>query len=167
MIQDKPLQLTVSHLFGELTWLFTQSPKHNGLPIAELIWQLMPAIARRQFHLFREGERAVGVAIWALLDERGERSFIDGQFYPPYVGEEAWDAGDRLWLINLLCPFANDQNKQADVMFGDLVTGAFKGRAFKMLYIDPESGERHVVSVDADTGQRLSHFVTEHVEHIK
>lgn len=28
--------VTISHLFGELAWLFTQSERHNSLPISEL-----------------------------------------------------------------------------------------------------------------------------------
>jgi cytolysin-activating lysine-acyltransferase len=156
-------QVTISHIFGELVWLFTQSPRHAALPVGELAWQLMPAIARRQFHLFREGDRPVGAAIWASMDESGEQCFLEDRFHPPHVGEDAWSAGDRLWLVDLVAPFATEENKQADVMFGDLVTGPLKGRAFKMLHVDPETGARQAIPVAADTGERLSRYVAEQV----
>lgn len=147
--------VTISHIFGEFAWLLTQSARHNALPISELTWQTMPAIARRQFHLFRDGDRPVGVATWALLNETSERLLIEGLFHPPHAGEEAWSSGDRLWVIDIVAPFSTDENKQVDVMFGDLVAGPLKGKAFKMVYVDPASGERKPVKFDADTGARM------------
>jgi cytolysin-activating lysine-acyltransferase len=153
--------LTVSHIFGEMVWLMTQSARHAGLPTRELAWQLMPAIANRQFHLFHEGERPFGVALWAMLDEANEQKLIGGTFHPPYADAADWQSGDRCWLIDLVAPFADDTNKQADVMFGDLVTGVFKGQPFKMLRVDPASGERQVVAIDGDLGERLSDHLRE------
>lgn len=115
----------------------------------------MPAIVRRQFHLFRDGDRPVGAATWALLDEANERLLIEGRFHPPHAGEEAWSSGDRLWVIDIVAPFSTDENRQVDVMFGDLVTGALKGRAIKMLHVDPTTGARKPVAFAADTGVRM------------
>lgn len=67
----------VSHVFGELVWLFTQSSRHAALPAAELAWLLMPAIAARQFHLFRDGGRPIGAAVRASVDSEGERCLIE------------------------------------------------------------------------------------------
>lgn len=153
--------LTVSHIFGEMAWLMTQSSRHSGLPIAELAWLLMPAIANRQFHLFHEGSRPVGAAIWAMLDETNERKLIDGTFHPPLADAADWISGDRCWLVDVIAPFANDVNNQADVMFGDLITGALSGRKFKMLRLDPASGERRVVPIDGSAGDRLTHHLAE------
>lgn len=139
----------------------TQSPRHGGLPIAELTWMLMPAIANRQFHLFHEGDRPVGAAIWAMLDETNEQKLTDGTFHPPQADASDWTSGDRCWLIDLIAPFADDTNKQADVMFGDLVTGVLKGRAFKMLRVDPAGGEGQVVPFDSSIGDRLSGYLKE------
>ena len=158
---DETPPLTVSHIFGELVWLMTQSPRHSGLPIAELAWMLMPAIANRQFHLFHEGDRPVGAAIWAMLDETNEQKLIDGTFHPPQADAGDWISGDRCWLIDLIAPFADDTNKQADVMFGDLVTGVLKDQPFKMLRADPATGERHVVPIDGDLGERLARHLSE------
>lgn len=152
--------LTISHIFGELVWLMTQSSRHSALPIAELAWTLMPAIANRQFHLFHEGERPVGAAIWGMLDDLNEQKLLEGKFHPPQAGASDWISGDRCWLIDLIAPFADDTNKQAEVMLGDLVSGVFRGKPFGMLYVDPITGERRPVLMASDVGERLADYLS-------
>lgn len=147
---------TVSHILGELTWLLTQSKRHQSLPIAEITWLLMPPISHGQFHMFYDGEKPVGAAIWAMLDEASERKFEAGEFMPPHAGVDDWKSGSRRWLIDLIAPFATAENKQAEVIFADLVTGVFKGKDFKMLKIDPDTNTPQIVAIDSDFGMRLA-----------
>lgn len=46
--------------------------------------------------------------------------------------------------------------KHSDVMFGNLVTGVFKGQTVKMPRVDPAGCERQVWQSTGDLGERLS-----------
>jgi len=148
--------VTVSQALGEITWLLSQSPLHRAIQVADLGWLVMPAIVRRQFHLFRDGERPVGVALWALVNENAARKIRHGVFKPENQLQDAdWSSGDTLWLVDLVAPFASPQNRHREIMFGDLVTGVFAGRHFYTQQFDPASGQQRVVEVTADTSARL------------
>lgn len=148
--------VTVSHVLGEITWLISQSPLHCNLRVADLAWLVMPALAHKQFHLFRDGDKSIGVALWANLDAEGERKIAEGLLQPGnQLSEADWMAGDRLWLVDLIAPFATAENRHREVMFADLLTGKLKGRAFKTLRLDPAGGERKIVEIAADAGDAL------------
>jgi cytolysin-activating lysine-acyltransferase len=53
-----------------------------------------------------------------------------------------WKSGDRLWLLELISPFANAENKLSETMLLDLVKGPFAGKSFSLHRNDPESGAR-------------------------
>lgn len=151
-----PKPVTVSHILGETVWLLSQSSGHADVTAVEMNWLLMPPILRRQFHMFREGERPIGAAIWAMLDEAGEQKVMKGlRETGAKLDDAEWTAGDRLWLIELIAPFATVENRHAELMMADLITGPFSKRAFKMLRKNPDSGESQVVSIPSDMGERL------------
>lgn len=153
---DKKRPVTVSHVFGEIVWLLSQSEQHANITAGDMSWLIMPPILTRQFHIFREGERPIGVALWAMLDEAGERKVIQGLRATSAKLEDAeWTAGGHLWLVELVAPFATAENRHAELMMADLVTGPFSQRSFKMLSTDPHSSDQQVVEVPADVGQRL------------
>lgn len=159
---DSKKGITVSHVFGEIVWLLSQSKPHLDLTVQDMNWLVMPSIHRHQFQIFREGERPVGVALWALLDDAGERKITKG-FRSPYTKLEdaEWSAGDRLWLIEFVAPFSTTDNRHAELMMADLVTGPLANRAFKFLRTDSAVGEMQVVSVPADAGATLVKGVKE------
>lgn len=160
-----PKPVTVSHIFGEIVWLLSQSSRHAAVTAAEMNWLLMPPILHRQFHIFREGERPIGAAIWAMLEEAGEQKVMKGLRETGSQLEDAeWAAGDRLWLIELIAPFATVENRHAELMMADLITGPFSKRAFKMLSKNPDSGESQVVSIPSDMGERLVQGTLEKME---
>jgi cytolysin-activating lysine-acyltransferase len=148
--------ITVSHLLGEMAWLLTQSPLHRALTIGDLEWLVMPALIHRQFYIFREGDRPVGLALWAKCDAAAEAKLDKGMIEPENrLTLEEWVSGDRLWLVDLIAPFASQENKQREIMFADLVSGPLKNQAFKFHQTDPQTGKRSVKTVDADTGDKL------------
>lgn len=147
--------ITVSHLLGEVTWLFTQSPLHRVLPVSALELLAMPAILNEQLFVFRDGERTVGVALWAYCDEKAEKKLHAGVLSKGnMLTLEDWRSGDKLWLVDLIAPFSNAQNRQADIMMADLVSGPLRGKAFSYHRID-KSGKREVVEVRSDAGDKL------------
>jgi cytolysin-activating lysine-acyltransferase len=147
---------TVSHVLGEITWLLSQSPLHRALPIEALEWLVMPALIVRQFYIFRDGDRPVGVALWAQCGPAAERKLQGGMIEPENrLALEEWTSGEALWLVDLVAPFATDANRQREIMMADLICGPMLGKAFKFHQLDPESGRRVVRSIEADAAERL------------
>lgn len=146
--EPNPAPHTVSHVFGEITWLLSQSEAHRNIPVGDLGWLVMPPILKRQYHLFRTGMRPVGVALWAEFDTATEEKVLGMISGDAIRLEDAdWSSGNRLWLIELLAPFTTSENRQAELMVADLVAGPFAGRSFVMLPTDADSGKRTPISV--------------------
>lgn len=151
--------ITVSHLLGEIAWLFTQSPLHRALPISCLETLAMPPILKEQLYVFRDGERPVGAVFWALCDKNVEQKLEAGILSDgSMLTLEDWSSGDSLWIVDLIAPFANEENRQADIMMADIISGPLKGKAFNYHRID-KSGKREVVNVAADAGDKLQEAV--------
>lgn len=147
---------TVSHMLGEMTWLLTQSPLHRGLSIGHIEWLLMPALIHQQFYVFRDGDKPVGLALWAKCNAQAEKKLQGGMIEPENrLTLEEWTAGDAIWLVDLIAPFANEQNRHREVMMADLISGPLKGKAFNFHQTDPRTGKRTVQKVTADAGEKL------------
>lgn len=147
---------TVSHLLGEMTWLLTQSPLHRAFAIGDLEWLVMPPLLSEQFYVFRDGDRPIGLAIWAETNAEGEAKLERGMLEPENrLTLEQWSSGDRVWLVDLIAPFADQINRHREIMMADLISKPLKNRAFAFHHTDPESGARAVQRVDADAGERL------------
>ena len=147
---------TVSHVLGEMTWLLTQSPLHKALPIEAIEWLIMPALIHEQFYIFRDGERPVGMALWAKCSPQAEAKLERGMIEAENrLTLEDWKSGDAIWLVDLVSPFANAENKHTEIMIADLISGPLAGKAFKFHQTDPATGRRTAQSVDADAGERL------------
>lgn len=151
---------TVSHMLGEMTWLLTQSPIHRGLAIGDLEWLVMPALIHQQFYVFRDGEKPVGLALWAKCRPEAEAKLERGMIEPENrLSVDEWASGDTIWLVDLIAPFADETNRQREIMIADLISGPLKGREFKFHVTDPATGERTVRTVAADAGERLKEAI--------
>lgn len=151
-----PQPPTVSHLLGEMTWLLTQSLLHRAMQIGDIEWLCMPALLKQQFYLFRDGDRPVGLALWAKCGPEAEKKLEKGMIEPGNrLTLEEWSNGERVWLVDLIAPFATNQNRQREIMIADLISGPLKGVEFRFHQTDPATGERKVQTVDADAGEKL------------
>lgn len=147
---------TVSHFLGEMTWLLTQSPLHKALAIGDLEWLVMPALIHQQFYLFRDGQQPVGLAMWAKCGPQAIEKLEGGMIEPENrLTLEEWTNGDQIWLVDLIAPFANAENKQREVMIADLITGPLKAKEFRFHQTDPNTGKRTVQTVTAEAGEKL------------
>ncbi|TFI58513.1 toxin-activating lysine-acyltransferase [Sphingomonas parva] len=152
--------VTISHLLGEMTWLLTQSPLHRAMQIGDIEWLAMPALIHQQFYLFRDGDRPVGLALWANCGPEAEAKLDRGMIEPENrLTLEEWTSGDTIWLVDLIAPFATPENKQREIMFADLISGPLAGKAFKFHQTNPATGERTVQTVQADAGQKLKEAI--------
>lgn len=147
---------TVSHMLGEMTWLLTQSPLHRGFSLADLEWLVMPALIHQQFYLFRDGDQPVGLAMWAKCTPAAAAKLDRGMIEPDNrLTLDEWSSGDQVWLVDLVAPFANADNKQREMMIADLISKPLKGVEFRFHQTDPVSGKRTVQTVAADAGDKL------------
>jgi cytolysin-activating lysine-acyltransferase len=147
---------TVSHLLGEMTWLLTQSPLHRALAIGDLEWLIMPALIHEQFYTFRDGGQPVGLALWAKCNAVAAKKLDGGMIEPVNrLTLDEWVNGDAIWLVDLIAPFANAQNKHREVMMADLISGPLAGKAFNFHQTDPATGKRTAQTVGADAGEKL------------
>ncbi len=148
--------ITVSHLLGEIAWLLTQSPLHRALQIGDLEWLVMPAIVYRQMYIFRDGDRPIGLALWAKCNAEAEAKLDRGMIEPENrLTTEEWQSGDAIWLVDLVAPFADETNKHREIMLADLISGPLANQAFKFHQTDPNTGARIVRTVEADAGAKL------------
>lgn len=151
-----PTPPTVSHMLGEMTWLLTQSPLHRNLSIGDIEWLLMPALIHQQFYVFRDGDKPVGLALWAKCNEAAEKKLEGGMIEPANrLTLEEWTSGEAIWLVDLIAPFANQENRHREIMMADLISGPLKGKAFNFHQVDPKTGNRTVQRVEADAGEKL------------
>jgi cytolysin-activating lysine-acyltransferase len=158
---------TVAEALGQIVWLLSQSPMHRELRIKELEWSFMPAVLHEQFRVFRFGplpgsenldqaafaklgltkegleQMPLGVAIWARLSEAAEAKLERGE----KLAAEDWRSGDRVWLVEMISPFATPENKLSEAMLLDLMQGPFKTTAFNLHRTDPKTGRRDKVHV--------------------
>jgi cytolysin-activating lysine-acyltransferase len=147
---------TVSHMLGEMTWLLSQSPLHKVLAIGDLEWLVMPALIHEQFYMFRDGDQPVGLALWAKCLSAAVKKLDRGMIEPENrLTLEEWANGDQIWLVDLIAPFANAENKHREVMMADLIAGPLAGQAFNFHQTDPATGKRTVQAVAADAGEKL------------
>ena len=152
--------ITVSHLLGEMTWLLTQSPLHRAFAIGDLEWLVMPALIHQQFYIFRDGDRPVGLALWAKCRPEAEAKLERGMIEPENrLTLEEWSNGPNIWLVDLVAPFADAQNKHREVMIADLISGPLSGKEFKFHQTDPATGQRTVQTVAADAGEKLKEAI--------
>lgn len=151
---------TVSHVLGEMAWLLTQSQLHRALAIGDLEWLVMPALVHRQFYIFRDGERPVGLALWAKCNAAAESKLDRGMIEPENrLTPEEWNSGPAIWLVDLIAPFADQSNKHREIMIADLISGPLAGREFKFHVTDAATGQRTVQTVGADAGARLKEAI--------
>jgi cytolysin-activating lysine-acyltransferase len=157
----------VAEALGQIVWVLSQSPLHRELRIKDLEWSFMPAVLHEQFRIFRFGplqglesvdpksfapagltrealeQLPLGVAIWAKLSASAEAKLEKGE----RLSHDEWRSGDRVWLVELISPFATPQNKMSEVMLLDLMQGPFRNEPFNLHRTDPTSGRRDKIRV--------------------
>jgi len=161
---------TIAEALGQITWLFTQSPVHKHLKIADLEWSIMPAILHEQFRVFRFGplpglesakpedflpgftkdgleQMPLGVALWGFLSDAAEAKVENGE----RLTADEWKSGEKLWLLELVTPFAAPENKLSEIMLADLLNGPFKNKRFSLHRTDPKTGRKDKVTLGGDS----------------
>ena len=127
-------ELTVSHRLGEMVWLLSQSPKYQQLRLADLEWMVMPAILLQQYHLFYDDQfKPTALALWVSVSQPVEERIkeLALRYEPMVLTVEERRSGDRLWLLELVAPFATRQNQQAEKLLITLKANLFNNQPFR------------------------------------
>jgi ACP:hemolysin acyltransferase (hemolysin-activating protein) len=93
------------------------------------------------------------VAIWGKLSEVAEAKLERAE----RLSGEDWKSGDRIWLVELISPFATPQNKLAEAMLLDLMQGPFKDAVFHLHRTDPATGRRDKIRMAGHLKARANH----------
>jgi cytolysin-activating lysine-acyltransferase len=129
---------TLSHVLGEVSWLISQSPLGRNLFVADLEWFVMPPLLLEQFRLYPMADgRPAGLLLWARITEETEQRLIAGN---PRLAPHEWNAGDRLWLIELIAPFGGEEE-----MLEDAKRTIFAGQSFRYQVAGPDGPEVRIV----------------------
>lgn len=130
---------TVAAALGEITWLLSQSPNHrHALFLADVEWLVMPALMHGQYRMFYTKGRPVGVALWAFVSRTVEQRLAAGG----RIGTEDWRSGDRVWLVEIIAPFGNQET-----MLEDVRTTSLADRKFRFIRTQP-NGRRETVELN-------------------
>jgi cytolysin-activating lysine-acyltransferase len=102
---------TVSQVFGEITWLMSQSPTYKNLFIADLEWKVMLPMMLQQFRLFYDQAKPVGVLFWAMADEDTAKRIAAGE---TKLRPQDWKSGDKRTLVEVIAPFGGAEEMVKD-----------------------------------------------------
>jgi cytolysin-activating lysine-acyltransferase len=119
---------TVATLFGEIVWLFSQSPKHKNFFVSDLEWLVMTPILLKQFRVFYAQDRPIGVALWAYVNDEVEQRLMAGN---ARMAPGDWKSGEKLWLADIVAPFGGH-----DAMIKDLKEHVFRDREVRFLGVE-------------------------------
>ncbi len=135
---------TVSHMFGEIVWLMSQSPLHKHFALADLEWMVMPPLMLQQYRLFHDNGRPVGAALWAFLSEEAEAKL---SLSPVRLRPDEWKSGDRCWLVDLIGPGLMSENNIVTTILVDLQQTALKGLKFNFFKTDLVNHRRDIIQI--------------------
>src|SRR5262245_24398246 len=97
---------TASQVLGEIVWLMVQSPRHKSLALSSLEWFVMPAIQLKQFRIFYRGDRPVGLALWAQVDDAIAKRLDSGD---KRLAAAEWRCGPHHRIVEVVAPFGGEQ----------------------------------------------------------
>lgn len=129
---------TVSDIFGQVTWLMTQSKGHRNFFVSDLEWLAMPPLLHRQFRIFPGKDQPLGVALWAKVSDEVAARLSAGQ---NRLAPNDWNSGENFWLVELIAPFGHQ-----DKMLADLQQTVFAGKEVNMHMTGPD-GKRSVTTL--------------------
>jgi cytolysin-activating lysine-acyltransferase len=78
------------------------SGPHRHVFAGDFEWLVIPALANRQFRLFRRDNVPLAYVSWAFLSEETEERFKRGEVK---LAPKEWTAGDRVWIVDLVTPY--------------------------------------------------------------
>ena len=95
-----PTFIGVESALGAVLFIASKSPNHKFLFINEFEWKIMPAIANKQFRLFRsEKNEPLAFISWARIDEKTEKRFLTGNIK---LAPNEWNLGEKNIIMDVI-----------------------------------------------------------------
>ena len=99
------LSITQRHrLIGDVVSLLMASDLHKKYWIDDIGAVFFPPIHLNQFRIYKINDTPVSMVTWAYLTEDTEKKHATGTYS---LKPNDWNAGDRIWMIDLLAPFGH------------------------------------------------------------
>ncbi len=143
---------TMSAVLGEVVWLMSQSQIHMSFFISDLEWpaakaanenEPMTPVILKQFRLFYDKEKPIGVVFWGTVSDEVAKRLAEGT---SKLLPQDWKSGDNLWVIEVIAPFggAEEMRPLGSPLAGvkDLKAAVFPDREIRMLVV--KDGKREV-----------------------
>jgi cytolysin-activating lysine-acyltransferase len=147
-------QVRFAQSFAQIVSVLMRDPGYRGLPIADLEWLVLPAVAAGQFRLAQATMPAEGevpqergalvpaaVALWARVSPLVDKALSENLDKGVRLSPGAWTSGDILWLIAI-----GGHPRAVPAFLRQLREHEFKDKAVKMRRRMPD-GTRIVVDL--------------------
>ena len=126
-------------LLGEVASLLMCSDLHRRYLINDLGAVFLPPLHLNQFRIYKRGDRPVAFITWARLTEEVEKKYMAGTYN---LKPEDWNAGDRGWVIDFVCPFGDMKE-----ITEDLRRNIFPDEVGKAIRIDADGNVKGLVKL--------------------
>ena len=131
-----PPQPGPDQVLGQIATLLLASPAHRHLFMVDWEWLILPAVAHRQFRIFRRKGRPFAYVSWAFLNEDAAKRMSAGEIK---LRPDEWTSGEELWLIDVIAPFGGQETILKEVR-----ENVLPGQPIKSLQPSPD-GNGHAV----------------------
>ena len=98
-----PQFVALESTLGAISLLAMKSQSHKYLFTADLEWLVVPAVAQKQFRLFRNNKNEpVAFVSWANIDDEIEARLLSGSLK---LQPRDWNGGKKKYIIDIISPF--------------------------------------------------------------
>lgn len=98
-----PTFISVESTLGAISILAMKSQTHKYLFLSDYEWLVLPAIATKQFALFRGTQNEpIAYISWASVSNQVQQRLTDKT---SKLQPADWKSGDNIYIIDIICPF--------------------------------------------------------------
>lgn len=100
-----PQFIALESTLGAITILAMKSQSHKYLFTSDLEWLVIPAVAQRQFMLFRNSKNEpISFVSWANISDETEKRLLSGSLK---LQPKDWNSGNKKYVIDVISPFVS------------------------------------------------------------
>ncbi|MEM0950191.1 MAG: toxin-activating lysine-acyltransferase [Pseudomonadota bacterium] len=134
-------------VYGDFAFLAMRSLHHSQMSMGQFRRAIEPAVELGQYRIWRFDDVPRAAITWAWLSEETERAFVRDRRLDP----NAWDSGDRLWLVELIAPYPGLAHQIARWA---MIPGQFAERSFTFLRVREGDDVRRIVEIDFERASK-------------
>ncbi|MEQ1673100.1 MAG: toxin-activating lysine-acyltransferase [Hyphomicrobium sp.] len=91
--------------FGDVVSLFMRTPDYRAMPLGDLEWLVVPAIATGQYTMAEAQSNTngliqpMGVVLWAHVSAEVDQRLSSNPDQPVRLTPREWTSGDQIWMV--------------------------------------------------------------------